>query len=64
LEVLTDAGSPLRAKQIAVGIGPGSEKLSTIEGVRSKLKRLVRRGWLTEGVPGVFALPSTSGDAS
>ncbi|MFF4403198.1 hypothetical protein [Streptomyces sp. NPDC001404] len=62
LEVLGDAGSPLRAKQIAVGIGLGSENLSKIEGVRSKLKRLVMRGWLTENTPGVFVLESRSGN--
>ncbi|MGH4033632.1 hypothetical protein ACQB60_32420 [Actinomycetota bacterium Odt1-20B] len=28
LEILTDAGTPLRAKQVAVGVGLGSEKLS------------------------------------
>ncbi|GGJ28429.1 hypothetical protein [Streptomyces brasiliensis] len=27
-----------------------------IEGTRSKLKRLVERGWLDEDVPGLFAL--------
>ncbi|MCC2280076.1 hypothetical protein LKL35_32320 [Streptomyces sp. ET3-23] len=62
LEVLGDAGGPLRAKQIAVGIGLGSENLSKVEGVRSKLKRLVMRGWLTENTPGVFALRPDSGN--
>ncbi|MFI2078102.1 hypothetical protein [Streptomyces triculaminicus] len=32
LEVLGDAGGPLRAKQIAVGIGLGSGEFSKIEG--------------------------------
>ncbi|GAA2281688.1 hypothetical protein GCM10010145_62300 [Streptomyces ruber] len=61
--MLADAGGPLRAKQIAVRIGLDSDNLSKVAGVRSKLKRLVRRGWLTEDTPGVFALPPT-GDAT
>ncbi|MWA07903.1 hypothetical protein [Streptomyces sp. BA2] len=64
LEFLTGAGRPLLAKQIAAGIELDSEKFSEIGGVRSKLKRLVRQGWLTEDVPGAFALPPTSGNAS
>lgn len=62
LKVLTSAGRPLLAEQIAAGTGLESEKPSTVESVRSKLRRLVQRGWLTEDVPDAFALPSTSGD--
>jgi hypothetical protein len=54
LEVLADAGRPLRAKQIAPLVGL-PEDASKIEGLRSKLKRLVVRGWLVEDVPGLFA---------
>ncbi|WP_345681279.1 hypothetical protein, partial [Yinghuangia aomiensis] len=46
----------LRVKDLARGLGlelvPGK-----VEGVRSKAKRLVARGWLAEPVPGVFTLP-------
>jgi hypothetical protein len=56
LEVLRDAGRPLRAKQIAPALGM-PEDASKVEGLRAKLKRLVGRGWLTEQVPGMFALP-------
>ncbi|UGQ11073.1 hypothetical protein LO772_30400 [Yinghuangia sp. ASG 101] len=46
----------LRVKELARGLGlelvPGK-----VEGVRSKAKRLVVRGWLLERVPGVFTLP-------
>jgi hypothetical protein len=56
LEVLRDAGRPLRAKQIAPALGM-SVDASKVEGLRSKLKRLVGRDWLTERVPGMFALP-------
>ena len=53
LEVLADAGQPLRAKQIAAALGLGGEPRS-VEGLRLKLKRLVRRGWLAEPVAGLF----------
>lgn len=53
LEVLADAGQPLRAKQIAAALGLGGEPRS-VEGLRLKLKRLVRRGWLTEPAAGLF----------
>jgi hypothetical protein len=57
LEVLVDAGRPLRARQLAVLLGLPAEA-AKVEGVRSKLKRLVARGWLAEQMPGVFALPA------
>jgi len=53
LEVLADAGQPLRAKQIAAALGLGGEPRS-VEGLRLKLKRLVRRGWLAEPAAGLF----------
>jgi ParB-like chromosome segregation protein Spo0J len=54
LEVLADAGQPLRAKQIAAALGLGDQPRS-VEGLRLKLKRLVRRGWLAEPAAGLFA---------
>ncbi|HEV8649269.1 MAG TPA: hypothetical protein VG276_07660 [Actinomycetes bacterium] len=54
LEVLADAGQPLRAKQIAAALGLGGEPRS-VEGLRLKLKRLVKRGWLAEPEAGLFA---------
>ena len=56
LEVLTDAGRPLRAGSIAAAAGLSTDK-STVEGLRSKLKRLAERGWLAEDGPGLFTLP-------
>ena len=56
LEVLADAGRPLRAGRIAAAAGLSSGK-SQVEGLRSKLKRLVERGWLAEDGPGLFTLP-------
>jgi hypothetical protein len=53
LEVVADAPGPVRAKQIVPGIGLPAET-GKIEGTRSKLKRLVERGWLDEDVPGLF----------
>ena len=55
LEVLADAGRSLRARGIATGLGLPLEA-AKVEGLRSKLKRLVERGWLSEPEPGVFAL--------
>jgi len=55
LEVLVDAGRPLRARQLVVLLGLPAEA-AKIEGLRSKLKRLVTRGWLTEDSPGMFAV--------
>ena len=50
--VLTVPGL-VRAKQIVPRIGlPASA--AKIQGTRSKLKRLVERGWLSEGRPGLF----------
>jgi len=56
LEVLADAGQGLRAKQIAVALGLAGERRG-VEGLRVKLKRLVRlvrRGWLVEPEVGVY----------
>ncbi|WP_329581913.1 hypothetical protein OG500_19210 [Kitasatospora sp. NBC_01250] len=53
VEVVSDAPGAVRAKQIAPRIGlPVSA--AKIEGTRSKLKRLVERGWLDEDTPGLF----------
>ncbi|MCX4799508.1 MULTISPECIES: hypothetical protein [unclassified Streptomyces] len=62
LDVVRDAPGPVRAKQIAPRIGLPAET-SKIEGVRSKLKRLVERGWLDEDTPGLFT-PSHAWTAS
>jgi hypothetical protein len=56
LEVLADAGRPLRAGRIAAAAGLSTGK-SNVEGLRSKLKRLTERGWLAEEAPGLFMLP-------
>ncbi|MFE2605249.1 hypothetical protein [Streptomyces mirabilis] len=53
LEVVADAPGPVRAKQIVPRIGLRTET-GKIEGTRSKLKRLVERGWLDEDIPGIF----------
>lgn len=53
VEVVRDAPGPVRAKQVVprVGLPAGVGK---IEGTRGKMKRLVARGWLVEGDPGLF----------
>jgi hypothetical protein len=54
VEVLADAGMPLRARQVCQAVGVGAEPRHR-EGMRIKLKRLVERGWLVEATPGLFA---------
>jgi hypothetical protein len=54
VEVLADVGRPLRAMQVCQALGLGGEPRHR-EGMRSKLKRLVKRGWLVEVSPGLFA---------
>ena len=53
VEVVADAPGPVRAKQVVPRIGLPAET-GKIEGTRSKLKRLVERGWLDEDTPGMF----------
>ena len=62
LEVAEDAGRPLRAGQIAAAAGLSTDK-AKVEGLRSKLKRLVERGWLAEAGPGLFTLPARTDTA-
>ncbi|GHE14604.1 hypothetical protein [Streptomyces alanosinicus] len=52
VEVVADAPGPVRAKQIVPRIGLPAET-GKIAGARSKLKRLVERGWLDEDAPGL-----------
>jgi len=61
LEVVQDAGRPLRAAQIAAAAGLSTDK-AKVETLRSKLKRLVERDWLAEEAgPGLFGLPARNG---
>ena len=53
VEIMADAGRAMRAGQIAVAMGLPDEAAKR-EGLRSKLKRLVERGWAREGGPGLF----------
>ena len=56
LEVLADAGRPLRAGGIAAAAGLSTDK-PKVEGLRSKLDRLAERGWLAKDGAGLFTLP-------
>jgi hypothetical protein len=51
----TENGDAMRAKDVCHALGLGTEPKDT-EGVRAKLKRLVKRRILTETEPGLFAL--------
>ena len=52
LTTLADAGRPMRARDLCQALD-----LPILEGIRSKLKRLVSRGILIEPEPGLFARP-------
>jgi hypothetical protein len=54
VEVLQDAVHPMRAHHLCAALGLSTDK-SKVEGFRAKLKRLVERGRLAEGEPGLFA---------
>ncbi|WNZ06403.1 hypothetical protein [Streptomyces sp. 11x1] len=54
VEVLQDAVRPMRAHHLCAALGLSTDK-NKVEGFRSKLKRLVERGWLAEDEPGLFA---------
>lgn len=56
LTVLTDATTPLRCKDLCRALDTGTEP-KHIEGMRSKLKRLLATGLITEHEPGLFAIP-------
>ncbi|HUR06010.1 MAG TPA: hypothetical protein VM347_25915 [Nonomuraea sp.] len=58
VEIMADAGQAMRAGQIAVAMGLPDEAAKR-EGLRSKLKRLVERGWAREEVPGMFMVTGT-----
>ncbi|WP_207945005.1 hypothetical protein [Actinomadura rubrisoli] len=55
VEILADAAEPIRAGQIASAMGL-EDTAAKREGLRSKLKRLVERGWATQDEPGLFTL--------
>jgi hypothetical protein len=62
LTALNDGTAPMRAKDLCHALDLGFEP-TKIEGMRSKLKRLVATGLLAEDEPGLFTLPRPrSGD--
>ncbi|MFE0631227.1 hypothetical protein ACFW3D_30255 [Streptomyces sp. NPDC058864] len=50
-------------RQLAVALGLATVP-AKVEGVRSKAKRLVARGWLAEAVPGMFSVCVSRGGGS
>lgn len=55
LAALAESPAPARAKDLCQRLDLGQEP-KNIEGMRSKLKRLVTRGLAVESEPGLFAL--------
>ncbi|MGY4103952.1 hypothetical protein ACW2Q0_31015 [Nocardia sp. R16R-3T] len=56
LVVLAEAGDGLRAGQVAAELGITATDRSKVEALRSKLKRLVARGWAEQAPSGVFTI--------
>ena len=64
VEVAGNAGRPLRQSAPPAAAGLSTDK-ARVEALRSKLKRLVERGWLAEEPgPGLFALPARAGSGA
>ncbi|MEU1544075.1 hypothetical protein ABZ461_39575 [Actinacidiphila glaucinigra] len=61
LSRLGDGAMDCRQLAVALGLQPVPAK---VEGVRSKAKRLVARGWLAEQNPGMFSVPVSRGGGS
>lgn len=55
VKILVDAGEAMRARQILAAMGQ-PDSASKREGLRSKLKRLVERGWLEGAEAGLFTV--------
>lgn len=58
-----EAADGMRVKQILAGLGWEATP-ARIEGVRSRVKRLVARGWASEVRPNVFASAITTASAA
>jgi hypothetical protein len=56
LTALADADAPQRARDLCRALDLGTDA-SRIEGMRSKLKRLVTTGLVAEDTPGLFTVP-------
>ncbi|MEC4019295.1 hypothetical protein [Streptomyces sp. H27-D2] len=59
LQVLAASDQPRRARELCAKLNGGDIEAKHVEGVRSKLKRLVKRGWAAETSQGGFALAKT-----
>lgn len=60
LVAFAEAERPLRCKEVCTAVGLGTQA-NHVEGMRSKLKRLVERRILVEAESGLFALASRPG---
>ncbi|WP_327160392.1 hypothetical protein [Streptomyces zaomyceticus] len=56
MDVLAGSGEEMDCRQLAAALGL-EVVAAKVEGVRSKVKRLAARGWLTEERPGMFSVP-------
>lgn len=61
LAVLSTTAGGLRAGQVAAELGINTIERSKVEALRSKLKRLVARGWAEQQPSGVFMIANDVG---
>lgn len=61
MDILSGGAMDCRQLAAALGLQPVPAK---VEGVRSKAKRLARRGWLLEAAPGRFSVATGPGGGS
>ncbi|WP_033819227.1 hypothetical protein [Kitasatospora sp. MBT63] len=63
MDVLAQSGEAMDCRRLAAAVGLEAVA-AKVEGVRSKAKRLVARGWLVEERPGMFSVPAGRGGDS
>ncbi|NNH76093.1 hypothetical protein HLB23_40705 [Nocardia uniformis] len=61
LAVLAEAADGLRAGRVAAELGIETTDRAKVEGLRSKLKRLVARGWADQQPSGKFMIANEAG---
>ena len=60
LAVLGTSGRVMRTREIAAAIGEDTTQVTRVETTRSRLKRLVKAGKVTEAQPGFFRIAAVA----
>jgi len=64
LAVLAEAGRPVRCRDVVAALGEDPSVARRVEGVRHRLKNLVKAGRVSEVEPGLFTLTGGSGTSA